>query len=153
MHDLIRDGNSVLLVDHDTQILKESDWLVEMGRGAGADGGTVIAEGTIQDIAENKTSVIGPYLSGAAINKSRSERKPDFSDGVIHMETDSIHTVKPLTVDIPKHRLTVITGVSGSGKTTMVLEALFPRWKPSAMTNECPITFKKSKRWGFIRSS
>lgn len=126
MHDLIRDGNSVLLVDHDTQILKESDWLVEMGRGAGADGGTVIAEGTIQDIAENKTSVIGPYLSGAAINRSRPKRKPDFSDGVIHMETDSIHTVKPLTVNIPKHRLTVITGVSGSGKTTMVLESLVP---------------------------
>ena len=78
MHDLIRDGNSVLLVDHDTQILKESDWLVEMGRGAGADGGTVIAEGTIQDIAENKTSVIGPYLSGAAINKSRSAAKARF---------------------------------------------------------------------------
>lgn len=126
MHDLIRDGNSVLLVDHDTQILKESDWLVEMGRGAGADGGTVIAEGTIQDIAENKTSVIGPYLSGAAINRSWPKRKPDFSDGVIHMETDSIHTVKPLTVNIPKHRLTVITGVSGSGKTTMVLESLVP---------------------------
>ena len=126
MHDLIRDGNSVLLVDHDTQILKESDWLVEMGRGAGADGGTVIAEGTIQGIAENEASVIGPYLSGAAINRSRPKRKPVFSDGVIHMETDSIHTVKPLTVDIPKHRLTVITGVSGSGKTTMVLESLVP---------------------------
>ena len=152
MHDLIRDGNSVLLVDHDTQILKESDWLVEMGRGAGADGGTVIAEGTIQGIAENEASVIGPYLSGAAINRSRPERKPDFSDGVIHMETDSIHTVKPLTVNIPKHRLTVITGVSGSGKTTMV-KALSPHWKPSAMTNECPITFKKSKRKAFIRSS
>ena len=126
MHDLIRDGNSVILVDHDTQILKESDWLIEMGRGAGADGGAVIAEGTIHDVAENKCSVIGPYLSGAAVGRSKPERKPDFSDGVIHMETGSIHTVKPLTVDIPKHRLTVITGVSGSGKTTMVLESLVP---------------------------
>ena len=126
MHDLIRDGNSVILVDHDTQILKESDWLIEMGRGAGADGGAVIAEGTIHDVAENKGSVIGPYLSGAAVGRSKPERKPDFSDGVIHMKTGSIHTVKPLTVDIPKHRLTVITGVSGSGKTTMVLESLVP---------------------------
>lgn len=126
MHDLIRDGNSVILVDHDTQILKESDWLIEMGRGAGADGGAVIAEGTIHDVAENKGSVIGPYLSGAAVGRSKPERKPDFSDGAIHMETGSIHTVKPLTVDIPKHRLTVITGVSGSGKTTMVLESLVP---------------------------
>lgn len=126
MHDLIRDGNSVILVDHDTQILKESDWLIEMGRGAGADGGAVIAEGTIHDVAENKGSVIGPYLSGAAVGRSKPERKPAFSDGAIHMETGSIHTVKPLTVDIPKHRLTVITGVSGSGKTTMVLESLVP---------------------------
>ena len=126
LHDLIRDGNSVILVDHDTQILKESDWLIEMGRGAGADGGAVIAEGTIHDVAENKGSVIGPYLSGAAVGRSKPERKPDFSDGAIHMETGSIHTVKPLTVDIPKHRLTVITGVSGSGKTTMVLESLVP---------------------------
>ena len=97
-----------------------------MGRGAGADGGTVIAEGTIHDIADNKVSVIGSYLSGAAVGRSSPERKPDFFDGVIHMETDSIHTVKPLTVDIPRRRLTVITGVSGSGKTTMVLESLVP---------------------------
>ena len=53
MHDLVRDGNSVLLVDHDTQILQEADWLGEMGRGAGADGGTVIAKGTIGDIGKN----------------------------------------------------------------------------------------------------
>ena len=148
MHDLIRDGNSVLLVDHDTQILKESDWLVEMGRGAGADGGTVIAEGTIQDIAENETSVIGPYLSGAAINRSRPERKPDFSDGVIRMETDSIHTVKPLTVNIPKHRLTVITGVSGSGKTTMVLESLVPALEALCYDKRMPDHIQKIEAEG-----
>lgn len=126
MHDLIRDGNSVLLVDHDTQILKEADWLVEMGRGAGADGGTVIAEGTIHDIEKNPDSVIGPYLSGAEAAGNQAKYKADFSDGIIHMETGPIHTVKPLSVDIPKHRLTVITGVSGSGKTTLVLESLVP---------------------------
>ena len=126
MHDLIRDGNSVLLVDHDTQILKEADWLVKMGRGAGADGGTVIAEGTIHDIEKNPDSVIGPYLSGAEAAGNQAKYKADFSDGIIHMETGPIHTVKPLSVDIPKHRLTVITGVSGSGKTTLVLESLIP---------------------------
>lgn len=126
MHDLIRDGNSVLLVDHDTQILKEADWLMEMGRGAGADGGTVIAEGTIHDIEKNPDSVIGPYLSGAEAAGNQAKYKADFSDGIIHMETGPIHTVKPLSVDIPKHRLTVITGVSGSGKTTLVLESLIP---------------------------
>ena len=126
MHDLIRDGNSVLLVDHDTQILKEADWLVEMGRGAGADGGTEIAEGTIHDIEKNPDSVIGPYLSGAEAAGNQAKYKADFSDGIIHMETGPIHTVKSLNVDIPKHRLTVITGVSGSGKTTLVLESLVP---------------------------
>ena len=126
MHDLIRDGNSVLLVDHDTQILKEADWMVEMGRGAGADGGTVMAEGTIHDIEKNPDSVIGPYLSGAEAAGNQAKYKVDFSDGIIHMETGPIHTVKPLSVDIPKHRLTVITGVSGSGKTTLVLESLIP---------------------------
>ena len=148
MHDLIRDGNSVLLVDHDTQILKESDWLVEMGRGAGADGGTVIAEGTIRGIAENKASVIGPYLSGTAVGRSRPERKPDFSDGVIHMETGSIHTVKPLTVDIPKRRLTVITGVSGSGKTTMVLESLVPALEALCYGKRMPDHVKKIEAGG-----
>ncbi len=128
MHDLVADGNSVLLVDHDTQILRESDWLIEMGPEAGADGGTVIAEGTLAEIAENPASKIGPFLSGKEEGRVRAEVEPDalFEKGVITLETDSIHTVKPLTVRIPKGRLTVVTGVSGSGKTTMVLESLVP---------------------------
>ncbi len=128
MHDLITDGNSVLLVDHDTQILKESDWIIEMGPEAGAGGGHVIAQGTIPEIAENKASMIGPFLSGKADAKMRKQTAEQelFSMGIIHLSTDSIHTVKPLEVDIPKGRLTVVTGVSGSGKTTMVLESLVP---------------------------
>lgn len=126
MHDLVRDGNSVLLVDHDTQILKESDWLIEMGPGAGAEGGTVIAQGTVRGIEGNPNSVIGPYLSGAAAVDECLKRTVADSEDLIRMETGSIHTVKPLSVRIPKHQLTVITGVSGSGKTTMVLESLIP---------------------------
>lgn len=126
MHDLVRDGNSVLLVDHDTQILKESDWLIEMGPGAGAEGGAVIAQGTVKSIVGNPNSVIGPYLSGAAAVDECLKRAAADSEDLIRMETGSIHTVKPLSVRIPKHQLTVITGVSGSGKTTMVLESLIP---------------------------
>ena len=126
MHDLVRDGNSVLLVDHDTQILKESDWLIEMGPGAGAEGGTVIAQGTVRGIEGNPNSVMGPYLSGAAAVDECLKRTAADSEDLIRMETGSIHTVKPLSVRIPKHQLTVITGVSGSGKTTMVLESLIP---------------------------
>ena len=128
MRDLVADGNSVILVDHDTQILKEADWIIEMGPEAGAKGGSVIAQGTIPDIEKNPSSQIGPFLSGKAETKLRSCAPGEalFAKGAIHLATSQIHTVKPLEVDIPKGRLTVVTGVSGSGKTTLVLESLVP---------------------------
>ena len=128
MHDLVADGNSVILVDHDTQILKEADWVIEMGPEAGAKGGHVIAEGSIADLEAKPESQIGPFLSGKAETKLRrcAGTGEMFAEGGIHLSTGSIHTVKPLELDIPKGRLTVVTGVSGSGKTTMVLESLVP---------------------------
>ena len=126
MHDLVRDGNSVLLVDHDTQILKESDWLIEMGPEAGEKGGTVIAEGTVEEIEKSEVSVIGKYLSGKQNPARRGTGNSAFANGEIRMETDRIHTVRPLSVRIPKNGLTVVTGVSGSGKTTLILESLVP---------------------------
>ena len=128
MHDLVSDGNSVILVDHDTQILKEADWIVEMGPEAGANGGHVIAQGTIADVEANPASQIGPFISGKAETKLRScaAKEEMFVNGNIHLSTSQIHTVKPLEVEIPKGRLTVVTGVSGSGKTTLVLESLIP---------------------------
>lgn len=128
LHDLIEDGNSVVLVDHDVQILKDSDWIIEMGPQAGVNGGYVVAEGTIPEIIDNKKSIIGGFLSDKEEVKIRDNISPNmmFKNGKIHLETNSIHTVKPLKIDIPKGRLTVVTGVSGSGKTTMVLESLVP---------------------------
>ena len=128
MHDLVADGNSVILVDHDTQILKEADWIIEMGPEAGAKGGHIIAQGDIPSIEKDPASQIGPFLSGVARSRLRScaEKESLFENGTIHLSTNQIHTVKPLEVDIPKGRLTVVTGVSGSGKTTMVLESLIP---------------------------
>ena len=128
MHDLIADGNSVLLVDHDTQILSEADWIVEMGPEAGNGGGYVIAKGTIPEITKNPASMIGPFLAQKTNLPVREQTHAEnmFDLGVIHLSTNAIHTVKPLEVDIPKGRLTVVTGVSGSGKTTMVLESLIP---------------------------
>ena len=160
MDDLEADGNTVVLVDHDTQVLAHAGWVVEMGPGAGASGGTVIAEGTVEDIEKNPASVIGPYLSGEKAvrigenaagtssagpasgrgeieknsektgqNDRKTGKTPEqdlFARGTIHMVTDRIHTVHPLDVKIPAGRLTVVTGVSGSGKTTMVLESLIP---------------------------
>ena len=127
MHDLVADGNSVVLVDHDTQILKEAGWLIEMGPEAGAKGGQVIAEGTIAEIAQNKNSKIGPFLKAeSSVIRKQAAAEKMFAAGCIHLETGAIHTVKPLAVDIPKGRLTVVTGVSGSGKTTLILESLVP---------------------------
>ena len=128
LQDLVADGNSVILVDHDTQILKEADWLIEMGPEAGAKGGHIIAQGNVSTIAADPASQIGPFLSGTAKARLRPciEKEMLLTNGRIHLSTDRIHTVKPLEVDIPKGRLTVVTGVSGSGKTTMVLESLIP---------------------------
>lgn len=128
MSDLVADGNSVVLVDHDVQILRAADWIIEMGPGAGVNGGDVIAEGTINDIENSADSRIGPFLAGRENERVRPAIHPDelWTRGAIRMATSEIHTVKPLTVMIPKGRLTVITGVSGSGKTTMILESLVP---------------------------
>ncbi len=128
MKDLVKDGNSVVLVDHDTQILSVADWIIEMGPDSGADGGTVIAEGTIPEIVKNRSSRIGPFLSGEAdaVIRKRCGKEEIFREGTIQMDTLPIHTVKSLNVRIPKGRLTTVTGVSGSGKTTLVLESLVP---------------------------
>ena len=128
MHDLVADGNSVLLVDHDTQILSEADWIIELGPQAGAEGGRVIAQGTVPELGQSIDSMIGPFLSGKAEVHVRKNAGADrmFDAGRIHLSTAAIHTVKPLEADIPKGRLTVVTGVSGSGKTTLILESLVP---------------------------
>ena len=128
MRDLAADGNSVILVDHDTQILSQADWLIEMGPEAGAKGGQVVAQGTISEIAGNPDSQIGPFLAGTADLRVRErvESGKLFGPGTIHLSTGAIHTVKPLEADIPKGRLTAVTGVSGSGKTTLILESLIP---------------------------
>ncbi len=126
MNDLVADGNSIILVDHDIQILKESDWIVEMGPQAGAEGGYVIAQGTTDSVMRDPVSQIGPFLSGEAESRIRHVVDPAamFEEGSIYLSTGAIHTVKPLEIQIPKSRLTAVCGVSGSGKTTMILESL-----------------------------
>ena len=128
MRDLVADGNSVILVDHDAQILKEADWILEMGPEAGANGGHVIAEGTVDAIEANPVSPIGPFLSGRARAERSGRASADelFAQGAIHLSTEAIHTVKPREIELRKGRRPVVTGVSGSGKTKMVLESLVP---------------------------
>ncbi len=128
MRDLLHDGNSVVLVDHDSNVLKQADWLIELGPEAGAGGGTIIAQGPTEVVARDPDSRIGPFLTGAAAISARESIPPEalFALGRIHLSTDKIHTVQPLEADFPKGRLIAVTGVSGSGKTTMVLESLIP---------------------------
>ncbi len=128
MDDLVADGNSVLLVDHDTQVLSHADWIIELGPEAGAKGGHLIAEGTVREISRNPASQIGPFLAKAAAD---AEERPQTTKGGarhgdIRISTSAIHTVQPLEVSFPKGRLSVVTGVSGSGKTTLILESLVP---------------------------
>ena len=153
MDDLQADGNSVIIVDHDTQVLKHADWMIEMGKGAGADGGTVISEGTIEDILKNPQSVIGPFLSDQYEARIRPvlQTTSMFEKGTIHLETGVIHTVHPLDVRIPMGRLTVVTGVSGSGKTTMVLESLIPALKAKISGQKLPAHVKNIEAEGITQ--
>lgn len=131
IRDLISHGNSVILVDHDAQLLKEADWIVEMGPGAGEHGGKVLTEGSVKEIIAHPNTQIGGFLSGKekVIVRKKASMDEMFKFGKIHLSTNQIHTVKPLELDIPKGRLIAVTGVSGSGKTTLVLESLYPAIK------------------------
>ena len=145
MNDLIADGNSVILVDHDIHVLKNAHRLIELGPGAGANGGTIIAQGSIEEIKQNPTSKIAGFLSGEKIIKVGNPIPAEntFDLGAIHLSTSNIHTVKPLEVDIPKGRMTAVTGVSGSGKTTMVLESLIPALESMIKGTKLPSHIKR----------
>ena len=136
MRDLVADGNSVVVVDHDTRVLAAMDHLVEMGPTAGAEGGHVIAQGAVADVMTAPGSQIAPFLRDGGKIHERARPQIDldamFAKGRIHLETNTVHTVHPLLVDIPRGRLTVVSGVSGSGKTTMVLETLVPALRSAA---------------------
>ena len=144
MNDLTDDGNSVLLVDHDTQILRNSDWLIELGPEAGAKGGEIIAQGTIEQIEHDDRSLIGPFLAAgkSEIIRHRASAEDMFEKGVIEMHTGQIHTVRPLDVRIPKGRMVAITGVSGSGKTTTILESLVPALQAMVHGDKLPLHVK-----------
>ena len=139
MQELAEDGNSVLLVDHDTQLLRETDWIIEMGPEAGAKGGYILSEGSVSQTEKNPVSQIGKFLSGTqAACRKRAEEEELFSEGKIVIRTKAIHTVKPLEAVIPKGRMTVVTGVSGSGKTTLILESLVPALNARTEGRELP---------------
>ena len=159
MRDLVADGNTVVVVDHDTRVLAEADYLVEMGPVAGAGGGNVIARGTVSEVERTDGSRIAPFLreavEGAASPRIRAEVPTDelFDHGHIRMATGAIHTVKPLEVDIPRGRLVAVTGVSGSGKTTLVLETLIPALKAASAGERLPVHVRWVDAEGITRAN
>ena len=138
--DLLDDGNSVVLVDHDVRVLRHADHLIEIGPGSGADGGSIIAQGTVEEVESSPATRIGPFLSGARSVRVRERAAASdmFVHGVVRLETGAIHTVRPLAVEIPRGRLTAVTGVSGSGKTTLVLESLIPGLRAAIAGEQLP---------------
>ncbi|MBD5104622.1 MAG: excinuclease ABC subunit UvrA [Ruminococcaceae bacterium] len=144
MQDLIADGNTVVLVDHDTHVLSQADHLIELGPEAGAGGGTIIAQGSLEEVENNPNSRIGGFLTGRTTINIGKHIPSDkmFSLGTIHLSTSEIHTVKPLEADLPKGRLIAVTGVSGSGKTTMILESLIPALEASIRGDKLPTHVK-----------
>ncbi|MBE2997894.1 excinuclease ABC subunit UvrA [Nocardiopsis sp. HNM0947] len=126
--DLLDAGNSVVMVDHDVQVLREAGHLIEIGPGSGHRGGTVIAEGSVSEVGRNPDSLIGGFLTGRerVVVRERAAADRVFELGTLGLRTGPVHTVHALDVEIPLGRLTGITGVSGSGKTTLVLESLVP---------------------------
>lgn len=140
IRDLLRDGNSVVLVDHDVQVLREADWLIEIGPGSGVEGGTVLTTGTVDDLTRNPTSLIGGFLAGRepVIVRDRATTDTVFEHGRIHLTTSPVHTVHALDVQIPRGRLTAVTGMSGSGKTTLILDSLVPALRAEGGTGRRP---------------
>ena len=155
MRDLVADGNSVVVVDHDVRVLKAADHLIEMGPVAGAEGGHVIAQGTVGEVAANPSSRIAPFLADnvSARIRERVAEPQVFDLGRIRMTTSQLHTVKPLDVDIPRGRLVAVTGVSGSGKTTMVLESLIPALKAQAAGERLPEHVRELEAEGIHRAN
>lgn len=155
MRDLVADGNSVVVVDHDVRVLKAAGHLIEMGPVAGAEGGHVIAQGTVDEVAANPSSRIVPFLADnvSARIRERVAESQVFDLGHIRMTTSQLHTVKPLDVDIPRGRLVAVTGVSGSGKTTMVLESLIPALKAQAAGEQLPEHVRELEAEGIHRAN
>ena len=153
--DLLDDGNSVVLVDHDVRVLRRADHLIEIGPGSGADGGSIIAQGTVDEVESLPATRIGPFLSGARSVRVRERAVASdmFAHGAVRLETGAIHTVRPLAVEIPQGRLTAVTGVSGSGKTTLVLESLIPGLRAAIAGEQLPAHVRAVEAEGLRRAN
>ncbi|MDO5532737.1 excinuclease ABC subunit UvrA [Sutterella sp.] len=151
--DLLEHGNSVVLVDHDVRVLKAADHVIEMGPGAGTQGGRVLCTGSVDEVARHPDSLVGGFLSGRekTVVRGRAAASEMFDKGTIRLSTKPLHTVKALDLELPKGRLIAVTGVSGSGKTTLVLESLIPALEAAAAGRPLPVHVKSVDAPGIER--
>src|SRR6266851_1490450 len=122
---LAGNGNTVIVVEHERELIRSADWVIELGPGAGASGGTVIAQGTPGQLATDPQSIMGPFLAGAAALPSERRTWPGVG-GQITIEIGDLYNLHDLTAAFPVGRLTALAGPSGAGKTALVLDSLIP---------------------------
>lgn len=140
--ELVAQGNSLVVVDHNVDIIKEADWIIEIGPGSGEKGGEILTEGTPSQIADNPQSKIGPYLNGTAVLKSRPIANEPASQEIT-FEVKDYYNLKDIYGEIPVNRLTAITGFSGAGKTSLVLDSLVPAIHAQASGAKLPLQVSK----------
>lgn len=144
-HELVDQGNSAVVVDHEAAIINAADWIIEIGPGSGSQGGEIIAQGTPAKIKQVKDSLIGPYLDGQAELYARqpSPQEKLFSAGAIEFTVTDRFNLKNVDVKLPVGRLTAVTGFSGAGKTTLILDSLIPALKAQKAGRPGPDWVKK----------
>jgi excinuclease ABC subunit A len=132
---LSANGNSVVMVEHEIEIINAADWVIELGPGAGEHGGSVVAQGTPADIRASKDSIIGPFLAGEPA--VRREPRPTDGDAVT-VEVADLYNLHDVRVSFPEHAMTAVAGPSGAGKTALVLESLVPALRASLAGEKIP---------------
>ncbi|CAM3079456.1 excinuclease ABC subunit UvrA [Lactiplantibacillus plajomi] len=125
MRALVDQGNSLVVVDHNVDIIQAADWILEVGPGSGAEGGQLIAQGTPADVAANPASKIGPYLNGSAQLMARRPASLKTADQ-LSFEVADYFNLKDLKTSLPVNRMSAVTGFSGAGKTSLILDSLVP---------------------------
>lgn len=140
--ELVAQGNSLVVVDHNVDIIRAADWIIEIGPGSGTNGGQILDQGTPQEIAQNSHSKIGPYLNGTAQLLARPlAHQP--AQQAINFEVANYYNLQDVTGSLPINRLSAVTGFSGAGKTSLILDSLVPAIKDQAANRELPTQVKQ----------
>lgn len=134
---LVDQGNSLVVVDHNIDIIKAADWVIEIGPGSGNEGGTIIAKGNPQQLCHDQHSLIGPFLNGTATIKTTDDIAPQVK-GKIDFEVKNYFNLKDVTAQIPLNQITTVTGFSGAGKTSLILDSLVPAIQAQAKKQPLP---------------